>query len=199
MKLINGNKYQNSFTKFFELEFNDAFIIELEKFTDQRGFFARTFDHMQFEEKGLESTIVQTNISFTEKKGTIRGLHYQINPFEETKIVMCSKGKIFDVVIDLRPESKTFMNWASFELDSKESKILYIPEGFAHGFQTLEDNTELVYQISNWYSPEHASGLRWDDNKFQINWPIQNPIISKKDLTFDSAEKYLKEHGKNSS
>ena len=126
-------------------------------------------------------------------------MHFQKKPFEEAKIVRCTKGKIFDVVIDLRPESKTFMNWASFELDSNESKILYIPEGFAHGFQTLEDNTELVYQISNWYSPEHASGLRWDDNKFQINWPIQNPIISKKDLTFDSAEKYLKEHSKNSS
>ena len=185
--------------KFLKTKLKDLFIIEFEKSEDERGSFYRIWDKKIFQENGLNDNLVQISISFNKKKGTLRGMHFQKKPFEEAKIVRCTKGKIFDVVIDLRPESKTFMNWASFELDSNESKILYIPEGFAHGFQTLEDNTELVYQISNWYSPEHASGLRWDDNKFQINWPIQNPIISKKDLTFDSAEKYLKEHGKNSS
>ena len=185
--------------KFLETKLKDVFIIESEKSEDERGSFYRIWDKKIFQENGLNDNLVQISISFNKKKGTLRGMHFQTKPFEESKIVRCTKGKIFDVVIDLRPESKTFMNWASFELDSNESKILYIPEGFAHGFQTLEDNTEIVYQISNWYSPEHASGLRWDDNKFQINWPIQNPIISKKDLTFDSAEKYLKEHGKNSS
>ena len=109
----------------------------------------------------------------------------------------CTGGLIAKYLTDNEGASSIYDS--SFITYSNESKILYIPEGFAHGFQTLEDNTELVYQISNWYSPEHASGLRWDDNKFQINWPIQNPIISKKDLTFDSAEKYLKEHCKNSS
>ena len=185
--------------KFLKTKLKDLFIIEFEKSEDERGSFYRIWDKKIFQENGLNDNLVQISISFNKKKGTLRGMHFQKKPFEEAKIVRCTKGKIFDVVIDLRPESKTFMNWASFELDSNESKILYIPEGFAHGFQTLEDNTELVYQISNWYSPEHASGLRWNDNKFQINWPIQNPIISKKDLTFDSAEKYLKEHSKNSS
>ena len=185
--------------KFLETKLKDVIIIEPEISGDERGSFYRIWDKKIFQENGLNDNLVQISISFNKKKGTLRGMHFQKKPFEEAKIVRCTKGKIFDVVIDLRTESKTFMNWASFELDSNESKILYIPEGFAHGFQTLEDNTELVYQISNWYSPEHASGLRWDDNKFQINWPIQNPIISKKDLTFDSAEKYLKEHGKNSS
>ena len=185
--------------KFLKTKLKDVIIIEPETSEDERGSFYRIWDKKIFQENGLNDNLVQISISFNKKKGTLRGMHFQKKPFEEAKIVRCTKGKIFDVVIDLRPESKTFMNWASFELDSNESKILYIPEGFAHGFQTLEDNTELVYQISNWYSPEHASGLRWDDNKFQINWPIQNPIISKKDLTFDSAEKYLKEHGKNSS
>ena len=185
--------------KFLKTKLKDVIIIEPETSEDERGSFYRIWDKKIFQENGLNDNLVQISISFNKKKGTLRGMHFQKKPFEEAKIVRCTKGKIFDVVIDLRPESKTFMNWASFELDSNESKILYIPEGFAHGFQTLEDNTELVYQISNWYSPEHASGLRWNDNKFQINWPIQNPIISKKDLTFDSAEKYLKEHGKNSS
>ena len=185
--------------KFLETKLKDVIIIEPETSEDERGSFYRIWDKKIFQENGLNDNLVQISISFNKKKGTLRGMHFQKKPFEEAKIVRCTKGKIFDVVIDLRPESKTFMSWASFELDSNESKILYIPEGFAHGFQTLEDNTELVYQISNWYSPEHASGLRWDDNKFQINWPIQNPIISKKDLTFDSAEKYLKEHSKNSS
>ena len=185
--------------KFLETKLKDVIIIEPEISEDERGSFYRIWDKKIFQENGLNDNLVQISISFNKKKGTLRGMHFQKKPFEEAKIVRCTKGKIFDVVIDLRPESKTFMNWASFELDSNESKILYIPEGFAHGFQTLEDNTELVYQISNWYSPEHASGLRWNDNKFQINWPIQNPIISKKDLTFDSAEKYLKEHSKNSS
>ena len=185
--------------KFLETKLKDVIIIEPETSEDERGSFYRIWDKKIFQENGLNDNLVQISISFNKKKGTLRGMHFQKKPFEEAKIVRCTKGKIFDVVIDLRTESKTFMNWASFELDSNESKILYIPEGFAHGFQTLEDNTELVYQISNWYSPEHASGLRWDDNKFQINWPIQNPIISKKDLTFDSAEKYLKEHSKNSS
>ena len=185
--------------KFLKTKLKDVIIIEPETSEDERGSFYRIWDKKIFQENGLNDNLVQISISFNKKKGTLRGMHFQKKPFEEAKIVRCTKGKIFDVVIDLRPESKTFMSWASFELDSNESKILYIPEGFAHGFQTLEDNTELVYQISNWYSPEHASGLRWDDNKFQINWPIQNPIISKKDLTFDSAEKYLKEHSKNSS
>ena len=185
--------------KFLKTKLKDVIIIEPETSEDERGSFYRIWDKKIFQENGLNDNLVQISISFNKKKGTLRGMHFQKKPFEEAKIVRCTKGKIFDVVIDLRPESKTFMSWTSFELDSNESKILYIPEGFAHGFQTLEDNTELVYQISNWYSPEHASGLRWNDNKFQINWPIQNPIISKKDLTFDSAEKYLKEHGKNSS
>ena len=183
---------------FKRLSIPDVILVEPSSFSDDRGFFFESFKESDFFSNGLDKNFVQDNFSHS-VNGVIRGLHFQKAPKAQAKLVTVLKGKIFDVVIDLRPESKTFMSWASFELDSNESKILYIPEGFAHGFQTLEDNTELVYQISNWYSPEHASGLRWDDNKFQINWPIQNPIISKKDLTFDSAEKYLKEHSKNSS
>jgi dTDP-4-dehydrorhamnose 3,5-epimerase len=108
-------------------------------------------------------------------------MHFQEKPFEETKIVRCVKGKIFDVIIDLRSNSKTYKKWISIELNSNDLKMIYIPEGFAHGFQTLEDNTEVMYQMSNWFSPEHAKGIRWNDQEFDIKWPINEPIISKKD------------------
>ena len=171
--------------KFFETELKCSYIIELEKLEDERGFFSRSWDRNEFKEQGLNHNLVQCNISFSKKRGTLRGMHFQKKPFEETKLVRCTRGKIFDVIIDLRAESNTYKKWIGVELKSDDFKMLYIPEGFAHGFQTLEDNTEVFYQVSNWFSPEHERGIRWDDKELDIKWPINNPIISKKDLSYD--------------
>ncbi len=167
--------------KFFETNLKGSYIIELEKLEDERGFFTRIWDEEIFQNKELNSKLVQISFSFNKKKGTLRGMHFQEKPFEETKTVRCIKGKIFDVIIDLRSNSKTYKKWISIELNSNDLKMIYIPEGFAHGFQTLEDNTEVMYQMSNWFSPEHAKGIRWNDQEFDIKWPINEPIISKKD------------------
>ena len=171
--------------KFFETELKGSYIIELEKLEDERGFFTRIWDKKIFQDKGLDSDLVQMSFSFTKKKGTLRGMHFQKKPFEETKLVRCTRGKIFDVIIDLRPESNTYKKWIGLELKSDDLKMLYIPEGFAHGFQTLEDDTEVFYQMSNWFSPEHVRGIRWNDKEFDIKWPIKCSIISKKDTTYE--------------
>ena len=164
--------------------FSGVFLIEIEKLKDDRGFFARTFDSNFFEDNGLISKFVQSSISYNIQKGTLRGIHYQIDPYAETKLISCINGKIFDVLIDLRPDSKTFKKWQSFELDSKHYSSLYVPEGIAHGFQTLEDNSVLSYQISNIYKPEFSRGIRWNDPFFNIDWPLEVSEISKKDLSY---------------
>jgi len=166
---------------FSETKLSGAYIIEIEKIQDERGFFARTWDKNEFSEKGLDSEFVQSSISHNEKKGTIRGMHYQIEPNEENKIVRCTKGSIFDVIIDLRPDSKTFKKWFSIELSVDNFRMLYIPKGFAHGFQTLEDNSEVFYQISQYYNSESSRGIRWNDKTFQIKWPLEMTVISQKD------------------
>ena len=171
--------------KFQETELNGAYLIELERNEDERGFFTRVWDKKLYEEKGLNSELSQISFSYSKKRGTLRGMHFQKKPFEETKLVRCTKGKIFDVIIDLQPESSTYKKWLSIELSADNLQALYIPEGFAHGFQTLEDNCEVCYHMSNWFSPEHARGIRYDDEEFNIEWPIDNPIISKKDLSYD--------------
>ena len=171
--------------KFVETSLKGSYIIELEKLEDERGFFTRMWDEEIFQNKKLNSRLVQISLSSNKKKGTLRGMHFQEKPFEETKIVRCVKGKIFDVIIDLRSNSKTHKKWISVELNSNDLKMIYIPEGFAHGFQTLEDNTEVMYQMSNWFSPEHAKGIRWNDQEFNIKWPINEPIISKKDQSHE--------------
>ena len=171
--------------KFVETSLKGSYIIELEKLEDERGFFTRMWDEEIFQNKELNSRLVQISLSSNKKKGTLRGMHFQEKPFEETKIVRCVKGKIFDVIIDLRSNSKTYKKWISIELNSNDLKMIYIPEGFAHGFQTLEDNTEVMYQMSNWFSPEHAKGIRWNDQEFNIKWPINEPIISKKDQSHE--------------
>jgi len=174
--------------KFLETELNGAFIIKFEKHEDERGFFTRVWDKKLFQENGLNSDLLQISFSFSKKRGTLRGMHLQKKPFEESKLVRCTNGKIFDVIIDLRQKSSTYKKWISVELSSDNLQGLYIPEGFAHGFQTLEDNCEVCYHISNWFSPEHARGIRWDDEEFNITWPINNPIISKKDLSYEKEE-----------
>ena len=161
--------------------FSGVFLIEIEKLKDDRGFFARTFDSNFFEDNGLISKFVQSSISYNTQKGTLRGIHYQIDPYAETKLISCINGKIFDVLIDLRPDSKTFKKWQSIELDSKHYSSLYIPEGIAHGFQTLEDNSEIYYQMSEFYKPEFYHGVRFDDPNFGIKWPHEITEISEKD------------------
>lgn len=165
-----------------------VFIIEPEKIEDERGFFARIWDQKKFEELGLDSKLVQCNISFNKKSGTIRGMHYQISPYEEAKLVRCTKGRIFEVMIDLRPDSGTFRKWESVELSSENYKMLYVPKGFALGFQTLEDNTEIFYQMSQEYKVEYSRGISWNDTAFQISWPLKPTIISKKDLSYKMLE-----------
>jgi dTDP-4-dehydrorhamnose 3,5-epimerase len=171
--------------KFTETKLKGAYIIEPEPIEDERGFFARSWCQQEFETYGLNPNLVQCNISFNKKKGTLRGMHYQVAPHEEAKLVRCTKGGIYDVIIDLRPDSSTFKRWIAVELTADNYKMLYIPEGFGHGFQTLEDNTEVFYQMSAFYHPECARGIRWDDLAFKIEWPKNYRIIfSEKDLQY---------------
>ena len=170
--------------RFTETRLKGAFIIEPERLEDERGFFARTFCQKEFDAHGLNSRVVQCNISYNKHKGTLRGMHYQVAPMAETKLVSCTRGAIYDVIIDLRPESPTYCQWFAEELNAENSKMIYIPEGFAHGFQTLEDETEVFYQMSELYSPEHARGVRWDDPVFRIEWPLNTKIISEKDTGY---------------
>lgn len=159
----------------------DLYVLEIELLTDERGFFGRSFCLMELDEKNIDFKIVQTNISFNHKKGTLRGMHYQKAPKAEKKLVRCTKGKIFDVAIDLRPESLTYCQWYGVNLSAENYKILYIPEGFAHGFLTLEDNSEVLYFMGEFYHPEYATGVRWNDSAFNIPWPFLPEIISPKD------------------
>ena len=170
--------------KFTETKLKGAYVIELEPIEDERGFFARSFCQKEFEKYGLNPRIVQCNISHNNKKGTVRGMHYHITPYAETKIVSCIRGKIYDVIIDLRKHSPTYRQWYAVELSWNNGKILYVPEGFAHGFQTLEDNTVVYYQMSEFYHPESARGVRWDDPVFVINWPSDNTILSEQDRNY---------------
>jgi dTDP-4-dehydrorhamnose 3,5-epimerase len=166
---------------FAETKLKDAHVIEIEKLEDTRGFFARSWCRKEFDEHGLISTVVQANISWNKKGGTLRGMHYQIPPYEEAKLVRCSRGSIYDAIIDLRKDSPSYMQWLGVELTADDYKLLYVPGGFAHGFQTLEDDTEVVYQVSQFYTPGAEAGLRWNDPTFNINWPFDVRVISDKD------------------
>jgi dTDP-4-dehydrorhamnose 3,5-epimerase len=170
--------------KFMPTSLGDAYIIELERLEDERGFFARTFCQDEFAAHGLKSLFVQCNVSFNEKRGTLRGMHYQDKPHEEAKLVRCTRGAVFDVIIDIRRESSTYKQWIGVELTADNRRMLYIPEGFAHGFQTLEDGSEMFYQMSEMYRPELARGIRWNDPAFAIRWPLPSPIISARDAGY---------------
>jgi dTDP-4-dehydrorhamnose 3,5-epimerase len=171
--------------KFLETKLKGAYVIEIEPIFDNRGFFARSWCQQEFSDRGLNPNLVQCNISFNTKKGTLRGMHYQAKPHEEAKLVRCTKGSIYDVIIDIRDDSSTFKQWFAVELGADNHKMLYIPEGFAHGFLTLEDNTEIFYQMSDFYHPDASKGIRWDDPAFAIQWHVTNqPIISAKDLSY---------------
>jgi dTDP-4-dehydrorhamnose 3,5-epimerase len=161
-----------------------AYIIELEPFADERGYFARTFCRNEFEAHGLNPCVAQCNVSFNRKRGILRGMHYQDAPFWEVKVVRCTRGSIYDVIIDLRPDSDTFKKHFGAELSAANSKQMYVPEGFAHGFQVLEDDSEVFYQMSQFYSPDHARGVRWNDPAFGIQWPVPDPIMIDRDSSY---------------
>jgi dTDP-4-dehydrorhamnose 3,5-epimerase len=159
----------------------DAFVIEPERREDQRGFFARTWCAREFEARGLNPRLVQCSVSFNKRKGTLRGMHYQVAPHQEAKLVRCTMGAIHDVIIDLRPTSPTYKQHVAVRLTAENRRMLYVPEGVAHGFQTLADDTEVFYQMSEFHSPEHARGVRWDDPVFAIAWPPDERIINDRD------------------
>lgn len=161
-----------------------AFVVEPEKLEDGRGFFARSWCLREFEAHGLNPRMVQCNISLSKRKGTLRGIHYQAPPHAEAKLVRCTAGSIYDVIIDLRPESPTFEKYAAEVLTARNHKMLYVPEDFAHGFLTLEDDSEVFYQMSEFYVPEQSKGVRWNDPVFGIEWPIAPCILSERDRSY---------------
>ena len=169
---------------FSQTRLEGAFLIEAERKADERGYFARTFCEREFADHGLPSRFVQCNVSFNRRKGTLRGMHFQVAPHEEGKLVSCIRGAIYDVIIDLRRDSPTYRQHLGETLSAGNGKMLYIPEGFAHGFQTLEDDSEVFYQMSQFYHPESARGVRWDDPAFQIEWPPAERIIIPRDREY---------------
>jgi dTDP-4-dehydrorhamnose 3,5-epimerase len=168
--------------RFIETELSGAFIIELEPSTDERGFFARSYCAREFEVHGLNMPVAQCNISFNIHKGTLRGLHYQAEPAAERKLVRCTRGAIHDVIVDVRPESPTYLDHFALKLSADNRTALFVPERFAHGFQTLVDDTEVFYQMSKLYSTEHGRGLRYDDPALAIRWPLAVTQVSDRDL-----------------
>ncbi|HMA34039.1 MAG TPA: dTDP-4-dehydrorhamnose 3,5-epimerase [Chloroflexia bacterium] len=170
---------------FTELSLRGAFLIDPQRLEDERGFFARTWCAREFAAQGLNVHLAQCNISFNGRKGTVRGLHYQAAPHEEVKLVRCTMGAIYDVIVDLRADSPTFRRWVAVELTAANRRLVYVPAGCAHGFQTLADSTEVFYQMSEFYAPESARGVRWDDPTLAIAWPrIANRIISERDAAY---------------
>ncbi|WP_414528234.1 dTDP-4-dehydrorhamnose 3,5-epimerase [Nodularia chucula] len=174
--------------KFTTTALKDAFIIDVEKKPDHRGFFARGFCAQEFMAHGLKPTVAQCNISFNHKQGTVRGMHYQVSPAAETKLVRCTQGAIYDVIIDMRPESPTFLSYIGVELTAENHRALYVPEMFAHGYQTLTDDAEVVYQVGEFYTPGYERGLRYDDPFFNIAWPLEVTEISEKDSNWTLLE-----------
>ena len=171
--------------KFIKTKLDGAFIIELEKSDDERGFFSNMWDKKKFQENNLNVNLTECNIVFTKKKGTIRGLHYQISPYDGAKLVRCTKGRIWDVTVDLRPTSKTFKQWINVELSSDNYKLNYIPEGCAHGYQTLEDNCEVLYLMSQVYNLDYECGIKYSDPAFKITFPREATMISEKDDSWE--------------
>jgi dTDP-4-dehydrorhamnose 3,5-epimerase len=167
--------------KFTETLLKGAFVVELAPMSDARGFFARTYCAREFEEHGLKPAVAQANLSFNHKRGTLRGMHYQLPPAAETKLVRCTAGAIFDVIVDLRPGSPTYLQHVGVELTADNRKALYVPELFAHGYITLTDGAEVVYQVGEFYTPGYERGLRYDDPTLGIAWPVAIDIISDKD------------------
>jgi dTDP-4-dehydrorhamnose 3,5-epimerase len=169
---------------FRETRIAGVFEIHLERMADERGFFARSWCRKEFEQAGLNPCLVQCSISYNPRKGTLRGMHYQAAPFEEAKLVRCTRGSIYDTVIDLRPQSPTFRQWIGVTLTAQERNMFYVPEGCAHGFLTLEDDCEVFYQMSSFYCADAGRGVRWDDPAFKIAWPERPQLLSERDRNY---------------
>ncbi|MCB4798992.1 dTDP-4-dehydrorhamnose 3,5-epimerase [Neotamlana laminarinivorans] len=176
---------------FTETTLKGAYVLDLEKRGDHRGFFSRTFCAKEFESHHLNSHFVQGNMSHNHFKHTLRGMHYQTDGAEEAKLVRCTKGALLDVILDIRPDSKSYGSYFSVELSEKNGRQLYIPKGMAHGFLTLEDDTEIAYLVSEYYTPGKEAGIRWNDPAFNINWNVEHPILSDKDLAYPDYKKPL--------
>jgi dTDP-4-dehydrorhamnose 3,5-epimerase len=166
---------------FTETPLPGAWLVDLEPRRDERGFFARAFCAREFEAHGLKTGIVQANVSRNVARGTLRGMHYQRAPFAEVKMVRCIAGAVFDAIIDLRPDSPTRHRWFGVELRHEDGRMLYVPEGFAHGYQALADGSEVLYLVTQFYAPQHEAAIRWDDPLFGIRWPVMPPILSPRD------------------
>lgn len=169
---------------FTETKLKGAFVIDLERRSDERGFFARTFCQHEFRDHGLKPVIAQANVASNNKKGTLRGMHFQYPPMAETKLVRCTRGAILDIIVDLRPESPTYLQHVAVELTEENMRALYVPERFAHGYQTLHDGTDTSYQVGEFYAPNTEGGLRYDDPKLGLAWPLPVSVISPKDQAF---------------
>jgi len=180
---------------FLETPLNGAFVVDLEPKADERGFFVRVWCEEEFAAHGLDATIAQASLSYNQCRGTLRGLHYRVAPHAESKIVRCIRGAIYDVVVDLRPGSASYCQWFSVELTSDNRKSIYIPEGCAHGFQTLEDDTEVLYLMSKRYAPKAERGLRWDDRAIGITWPdVKTRIMSERDRNWPLLQRSTARH-----
>jgi dTDP-4-dehydrorhamnose 3,5-epimerase len=173
---------------FNETTIKGAIVIEMERREDNRGFFARAFCQKEFTEHGLKPIIVQANVAFNRKRGTLRGMHFQYPPTAETKLVRCTRGSILDIIVDLRPESPTYLNHIAVELTADNHRALYVPERFAHGYQVLEDDTETSYQVGEYYTPGSEGGLRYDDPRLRLKWPLLVREISEKDANWKFLE-----------
>ena len=169
---------------FTETNVSGVWMIDLDRRFDERGFFARTWDSSELADRGLNARLAQCSISYNARRGTLRGMHYQAAPHEEAKLVRCTSGAIFDVALDLRPSSASFKGWFGVELTAENRRALYVPEGCAHGFLTLTDDSEVLYQISEFYAPDAACGVRWDDPSFGIDWPGEVDVITERDRTY---------------
>ena len=173
---------------FTETKLKGAYIIDIKKVEDERGFFGRSFCKQTWEQHGLKADILQANISRNKYKGTLRGLHMQEAPYEETKLVRCTRGAVYDVIVDMRKDSETYLQWIGAELTADNYRMLYVPQGFAHSYITLEDDSEVTYNVTQVYTPSAERGFRWDDPAFGIQWPIEPVIVSPKDQAFPLME-----------
>ena len=178
--------------KFIPTSLEGSYIIEVEPFNDERGWFTRFYCKKEFSQIGYNGEWKQSNHSTTYKKGTVRGMHFQKKPFQEIKLVKCISGLVYDVIIDLRKESSSFLQWTGIELSEKNKRMIFIPQGFAHGFQCMEDNCELIYQHSEFYTPEFEQGIRFNDPMIDIHWPLPAIYISSKDSSYPLLDKNFK-------
>ncbi|MFA6160302.1 MAG: dTDP-4-dehydrorhamnose 3,5-epimerase [Parcubacteria group bacterium] len=176
--------------EFIKTTLKDAYLIKPQVFGDNRGFFLESYSKKKFEKEGIGAEFVQDNHSKSEKKGTLRGLHFQLPPYTQAKLIRVVSGKILDVIVDLRRNSETFGKWEAFELSAENFQMLFVPQGFAHGLMTLEDNTEVLYKADNFYEPANEGGIAWNDPDLKINWPLENPILSERDSKWPNLKNF---------